>query len=64
MTNFEEVSNEIINKINQIKFEEKEKEIIKLELTLNIIKFIGKEENYRENCKILNRNIDRFKKLK
>lgn len=51
---FEEVTNDVIKAIGNIKYEDIDKELLRIELLQNIARFLQNSELYEDNKKILN----------
>lgn len=54
---FNEVSNDIINAISNLHYEDKEKEIIKLKIAYVICKMVENEQVFNDDIQILDNNV-------
>lgn len=61
MNNFEEVSNDIIDLITNLHYEDKDKELIKFQILYVLFKMLQNEQTFEEDIKVLDDNVKRRK---
>ena len=59
MNNFEEVSNDIIDLITNLHYEDKDKELIKFQIAYILFKMLKNEQTFEEDIKVLDENVKR-----
>jgi hypothetical protein len=61
MNNFEEVSNDIIDLITNLHYDDKDKELIKFQIAYILFKMLKNEQTFEEDIKVLDDNVKRKK---
>lgn len=61
MNNFEEVSNDIIDLITNLHYDDKDKELIKFQIAYILFKMLQNEQTFEEDIKALDENVKRKK---
>lgn len=61
MSNFEEVSNDIIDLITNLHYDDKDKELIKFQILYILFKMLQNEKTFEEDIKALDENVKRKK---